>query len=812
MIRTVIFCFFALLSSCHVLGQDFHFQYNDAPLDSVLRLLHQQRGVQLSYAPEVVSDCKVSLNGVYPTVEEALAALTQPCGLQLKELNGVFILYRDREAPPASPEQRWINVTVMDQEDGEALPFSSIQFNGAGKLSDRNGRLVYRSQDSSTRVLVSHLGYESIDTVLYGSGSCQFKLKPLTTQLLAVEINSGASKGLQEALYRSEPHVIKLNHQVATFQPGSSDNTLFNVLRLQPGVLAAGEQTKDFLIQGGYQGQSQIVFDGITLFDLSSYNDHIGAVNPLVVKDIEVHKSGFAVDKGDRMAGWVNITGAEGNKGRLKANLRLNNQTLAGLVSVPVHKGAALQMAFRRTYYQLYEPLNLDFLYSDILYHRFTDINLKYSARLPKGNSLDLSFIGFSDDNKLSYDETGSEKEYQSFRLSENRQLGASLRYGKTWARAGITNLTMAFSDLEAQIDNSWVFEDRRFDKTYTRKASAFNAVNERSIKLDHAFPTGKWQSLKMGLSWVQNNTLDSQSTLKVPTNERSLNRITGYIKDDISLSPKWNLSPGVRWDYLSQVRQWFFQPRISSHWEAFPGLRFGAAWGVYRQYLSRDVFIDALGNFNFNWVLFQDSEGMPPLSLHQVLSVQYQKRSFTLELEAFKKDLDNLSRWKTNPRTSEFLQFSGIGQAYGIEATFKRKTEKLETWMTYTWSKAEEQFRAAAPEGLYVRAPQDQRHELKAAGILETGAFVWSVNYVYGSGFQISNPRWSDRAYSRLDAALLYRTQGKRLRCETGLSVLNVLNRKNVRPSYLTFFVDESTSVQLGTPITPSVFLNIGF
>ena len=38
-----------------------------------------------------------------------------------------------------------------------------------------------------------------------------------------------------------------------------------------PGILAAGEQSNDLLIWGGYESHSQIKFDGFTVFGLKNF-------------------------------------------------------------------------------------------------------------------------------------------------------------------------------------------------------------------------------------------------------------------------------------------------------------------------------------------------------------------------------------------------------------------------------------------------------------------------------------------------------------------------------------------------------------
>ncbi len=113
----------------------------------------------------------------------------------------------------------------------------------------------------------------------------------------------------QSTLIGDQAGRIKINHRIAPVLPGHGDNSVFNLLRLMPGILAAGEQSTDLLIWGSYEGQSLITFDEFTLFGLKNYCDNISVVNPFVVKNIEVYKGGFDANYGNRIGGIVNITG-----------------------------------------------------------------------------------------------------------------------------------------------------------------------------------------------------------------------------------------------------------------------------------------------------------------------------------------------------------------------------------------------------------------------------------------------------------------------------------------------------------------------
>ena len=147
------------------------------------------------------------------------------------------------------------------------------------------------SSDSIFRLKISHLGYQVLDTLLKHGLNHQIKLVSALLRIDEVVVRPDPSVSQEQT--GSEAGLMRLNHNIAILIPGSGDNSVFNLLRLQPGILAAGERSSDIIIWGSQAGQSQINFDGMTLFGLKNYDDNISAVNPYMAKDIRVHKGGF---------------------------------------------------------------------------------------------------------------------------------------------------------------------------------------------------------------------------------------------------------------------------------------------------------------------------------------------------------------------------------------------------------------------------------------------------------------------------------------------------------------------------------------
>lgn len=149
-------------------------------------------------------------------------------------------------------------------------------------------------------------------------------------------------------------------------------------------------------------------------------------------------------------------------------------------------------------------------------------------------------------------------------------------------------------------------------------------------------------------------------------------------------------------------------------------------------------------------------------------------------------------------------------------ELIFSEKgVQKNTAWVSYTWSKTEEHFLFYLVNR-YRLAPQDQRHELKFAGVANYKSFYFSANFVYGSGFErftFSNEDGKSYipAYNRLDMAVIYNFKPGKVQSQAGISVLNLLNSENIKLANIRRIATGSENpLDINTeavPFTPSLF-----
>ncbi|MDG1476580.1 MAG: TonB-dependent receptor plug domain-containing protein, partial [Vicingaceae bacterium] len=497
--------------------------------------------VQFSFNDQLLAECFISDNKTYDSPKKAITELVKNCQLTFKINEGVFVIYK----PTIRKEityRKTLKGIIVDAVNGEALPYSNIQINDIDITTDGKGNFSFKSQDSIFHIKVSHVGYYIKDTIIHKGSILYIKLNPCVVGLEEFVVSSNAD--IQIATVGERSGLVKVNSKVAQFLPGNRSNTIFNILRLQPGVLAAGEQTNDYLLWGSYKGQTQIIFDGITLFNIGSTNDNIGAINPFITKDIEVYKGGYNAQLGDRTGGVVNITGSMGQYEKFGTQVSIDNQLTNGSVNVPLGKKNVFQLMFRKSYFDKMDFKN-DKKYDNsyTIDQQFTDVNIKLSGFGDNGDQYYISLLGNKDD--VAYDvKTKQDDLLSSYHKSYQEQRGGSVYYSKSWKNVGNTNFTIAHSNLNINSSDSRQYIDSlNINKPTLLNSIVTNGVSENSIKIEHHFPTFHRQTWLLGMGLINNKTTFDDETKLAETNT---NRINGFLKNDISVSKKISIEPGL--------------------------------------------------------------------------------------------------------------------------------------------------------------------------------------------------------------------------------------------------------------------------
>ena len=852
--KTFVLLLCLLLSGMFAYSQQLDLQYRETALNEILLDLRDQYNFQFSFDDAKLSTYKITVYQSFSGLSQALDYLLKDLPLTYEKSGEVFLIYSSQQK--RSTKAFHISGVVQDASTGETLPYTHIYLNGKGMSTDHNGTFSFRSlSDSIFQVRLSYLGYFPQDTIVAAADNQVFKLHPSLFKLKEVRVE-GLSVVRSEQIGQ-EAGEIRLNHQVAGSLPGYGDNSVFNLLRLQPGILAAGEQSNDLIIRGSYAGQSQVLFDGFTLFGMKNFNDNISAVNPFMAKDIRVMKGGFSAEYGGRVGGIVQITGVNGSTEDLQLQLSVNNMTMNGWLSLPLGTKNSLVVAMRQTYYELYDKNQLTlgtsgnsgrgssidrYVYPD---YNFRDFNVKFSGRTGDADFYSLSF--FSGRDRYVYGleyETQSQRNQLSYEDEEqNQQYGASARYSKAWNGGLRSELTAAYSSLETQVSNlresagqnggsdgssgsggngngqggsttssgsstSWITDTDDYNQ---------NKIDEFRLELQNHLSLSPVHRLGFGAGVVQNDIHFQEDSFAVNLahEKYSLSRVNIYLEDHLSITQELRLTAGVRADLPFELNRADIQPRISAGYELTDAWKLSTSWGTYRQYISHTSLVDPLGNFRYLWTICNDDDIPVLWSQQSILGLSWHKNGYLFSVEAYRKHSKGLSRYVETQEGTGLFQ--GDAKTSGLDLFLKKDWKGHSFWLAYTLSETKEHFSYFDP-GVYLRALHDQRHELKAAALINLKPIYFSANYVFGSGFPdlLDDPSVAGRAYHRLDAALSYRMTRQKYGFELGVSVLNVFNYENLKyDNFVRIPDDQDATLNVSAeavPFTPVMFLKMTF
>ena len=873
MIRKIAIPFVFLIVS--VIGsaqsKTYRIEASNQPLNTVLLQLRNQYDFQFSYSENQVSQFEITVSKTFYSKEEAVRFLLRDLPLHLKIMDNVFIIIPDTRKKKTDEGKYLAQIAgqIVEAGSSEPLPYSNILINNHPMVADVTGNFNYTTlADSSYRVRISHLGYYVYDTLVYAGIDQRFKLIPSSIKLAEIRVQNNIIENATMVGERTGK--ITINHNIARLIPGQGDNSVFNMIRLMPGIQAAGEQSNDLLIWGSYEGQSLITFDEFTLFGLKNYSDNISVVNPFLVKNIEIFKGAYDAKYGNRIGGIINMTGKNGNMQKPVFSLNINNTTVNGMVEIPLFKKSSLLMAYRQTYYNLYNSSDFNVFaptkpkpkqqtkstqVKDITFdmnvypddYRFNDLNLKYTWNFDNGDQFYVSLYGGGDQFSLATEANLTREMHgmhNTIKTTDinigllnkevNKQRGMSVFYNKTWNSLIVSKFVFSHSDFSKQLSEEVKSSNSTNQNIYNQDFSKTgNKAIENSFRMENQINFRNGHYLEFGGGFYRDEAeiaskINLQDTLSIDAlNQFNSNRAFAYLQDNLPVGERLLLHTGLRMNRSFNNSKFYFEPRLSATYKLTEQLKLMTSIGRYHQFMYKVANIDKDQNYSYLWLT--NNENTPVQNaVHWAGGINYFKNNLTINAEAYYKMSHNLTervferRYVGRNSIDGYFPYFGNAKTYGLDIYAKKDFGNHSVWASYTIRKALESFAPANKKlPLYTSAPQDQLHELKVAAIFNIGHFYLSSDFVYGSGLEILRKVFkdvtNDVSYNRVDAAVTYKFNPKHLSGEVGLSILNLFDAQNLKYANLKTI---QLSPELGNirvysnavAFTPILFLKLVF
>ncbi|NDV59740.1 TonB-dependent receptor [Bacteroides sp. 519] len=791
--KSILAFIILVISATAALAQELRLVVTDKPLNTVLNTLN----TEISYNDKALSKYTISVSKTFKTPEEAITYLLKDTPFRVEKIGSVYVI---SPIPTNYKQEKTVRKTytisgnLSDRLTGEPLPYAYMHTNKGIILTNESGYFsIVCESNKPTQIQTQYIGFETLDTLL-NIGNHKLTLYPKTIALDEVVIAPSSSVMLMQTGKTSGE--TRINHQIAQYMPGSADNSIFNLMRMMPGIRASGEPSEDLIAWGSNWGESRLVYDGFTIFGMKSFNDQIGSVNPYLANDIRLLKGGYDAAKGNRIGAIAEITGNEGDFNKSSVKVNLSNYTANIYTSVPIKKMSALSVAYRQTFYNLYSNKRTSNLYIEPEYE-FRDLNIKYAGKAFENDRYHISLYGADDRFKFSV----KQQRYELNAAEKNRQYGAAANYNRVWNNGSNSKFLFTYSRFSAAIDNvSGITEGKPAPPDVFLLE---NRVQELSLKLEHNFNIGQYQKIQIGGEW-------QQYTTSYNNNETSINNPALHFTDNILLG-KLSLKAGVRADIIPNDKI-YVQPRLSARYTITDELTATASFGLYNQFLTRVPYQYREGSYQMIWNL---SDGTTLASTQLLAGIGYGKNGWLVSAEGYIRKNRNQLYYIDN----NIYKLNNTNM--GMDVFIKKEWKKHSVFGSYS----------------FVNSTNPQKstgHEIKLGAIYSLRSFHLSATYVYGTGFPYlstgshghgqnneegqhgENHKHADvssEPYNRFDLSLSYKLQVKKFSIQTGASLLNVFDINNIKYSYRLSDQNNVFNVYTkATSFTPVAFFEIIF
>jgi hypothetical protein len=666
-----------------------------------------------------------------------------------------------------------INGKIWNKENGESLIGATIYIEElkTGSATDVDGRFSLVLAPGEYNAMFNCMGMKEVSYLLevYSDGqlniSMEKKIYPINEVVIQADRYQNV-RGLQMGFEQLDIKTIKEIPLVL----GEKD--LLKVAQMLPGIQTVGEGSSGFNVRGSPADQNLFYINKVPVYNTSHLFGFFSSFNPDIVKDFSMFKSNIPVEYGGRLASFFDISTRQGNK---------KNYTARGGIS-PVTGHIAIEGPLKKEHNSF--VVSARSTYSDWLLSELEDPDLRNS---------NASFYDISTNINIEPNENNLFKIFgyyasDRFDLANLNEYQYSNSGGSlTWKRRISSSIS---SDFAAIFGNY-------FFKT-TNKECSFSAY-------EHEYNIGHYE-LKSDMHWVpeQKHTISfggnliyydlnrghvvpyQQESNRLPVHLGKENGIEGaiYFADKIRLSDWLTFYGGIRYSFFSflgpgkvyeynqeapknsmnikdtitfsrgEIIKMYSGPELRTALNISTGINSSLkiSYNRIRQYifmLSNTIAISPTDQ----WKLC-DYHINPPYC-DQVSTGFYKdfpRSGFRTSIETYFKRTYNVVEYKdgadfiSSPQIEEDV-LQGNQTAYGIELMLKKKTGKLNGWVSYCYSKSDVLVNGIHTwdkinQGYSYPANYDKPHALNMIVNYKVNRRLsFSSNLVYNTGRPVTYP-----------------------------------------------------------------------
>lgn len=687
---------------------------------------------------------------------------------------GVFGVNAQTTPPsPTAPVQ--LSGYIRHAGTREVIRYALIDADGDNVRSQSNNDGFYflRLAPGEHRLRIRAIGFAPLDTVVSIAAplTTDFLLTPRTVQLQQIEVASDREKSDIDPT-SPQMSVARLDLGIVRQAPSAlGEVDPLRSITLLPGVSRSSDFSTAFSVRGGTSDQNLILLDEATVYNPAHVLGFLSVFNADAIADITLYKGAIPPRFGGRLSSVLDVRQREGNANKHSgaASIGLLSSRILLEGPLPGTRLGSYLLAGRRSYADIFLNFASDTAIRDSRAY-FYDLNAK--ATIPIGETGSLMASAYAGRDLLS---PSSEFEAGwgnvSGTLRWNHIIESRL-FSKVSYTVGGYDYKLGFTILDGRADwtSHITSQEFRVDESYhfsERNVLEFGAeAAVQSLRPGDLVPSDSVVlrairvAARRGLSGAlyAGHVFDINPRLTIQYGARLsyfARRGPGTVYAYADNKPVvWNAAlqryePGVLQDSTAYTGGTIadyggIEPRVSVRFGLNTTSSVKASYSRTRQSLllatrtnaptPLDVW-EPVGTYIKPQHADQVAVGYSATihdGAYEVSVESYYKRSYNV-LD-FVEGADVI----LNPRI-ETSVLQGVGRAYGLELFVRKQLGDITGWVSYTLSRAEQQFVAGPNQGInngaWFSSPTDKTHDLSIVGIRP----VWT-RWVFGGTFTLAS------------------------------------------------------------------------
>jgi ferric enterobactin receptor len=832
------------LSNLTLQAQTYRQTFTNIPLSEALIQVAKQLDIKVAFDSQKLSSINIDREVTGNSAAEVIADLLLNSGFEYRYKYSRYLIVEKGSTKDIPPDMCQIIGSVSDKETGEQLPYATVILDKQNLLASasENGSFCIKNvTDNPIHMLVSYIGYKPLDTTLnWYDQSMNIDIRLFRRVHLLDTIVVKGNRMEMVDLRNDVDFATTIDPVRLIDLPMLAETDIFRTLQLLPGV-SYTENSSGLSIRGGSSDQNLVLFDGQTLYNLSHYYGVVSAINPNVIKDLQIYKGGYDSRFGERVSGIVDITGKSGNESEPlvygDVNLLSGNLT----AEIPLGKKVTLIAAGRRSYSDIYSTEFAKGLFdkntswpkgdsSNIVKetkpsYYFYDYNTKLTYKKSNLETFSLSLYGGKDHYKNSYRDTSNSMLVDVTDYNTWSNYGISASWLKQWNESFFSNIQVGTSGYDNISSNSTTINGSHApvnshpflpDTIDTFNTSNRNRLKDLYLSARGTYTISNSNQLNFGLLIRGNNIYyhkDAEKIYVYDNMDKTGWTNSAYVQDRITLFDKLTLKPGLRFSYYNGTEKFYLEPRFSANYKFSDVFSVRFATGRYYQFISQVLAQQETGyNKNF-WVLAENSAHPEVTSNHLIAGFTIEKGNFLFDAEGYYKSFTGLQEYIYLSQYLEHTHFpdyfpnkppapdksrpsyylTGTGRAYGIDLMLRFKAKSFTSWLSYSYGRSFQKF-ADINYGNEIPGVNDQPYQLSWTNMLVAGKWNFGTVTLYSTGKPYIDPKTKTnnfnlpilRVYDRLpdyfrsDFSVNYNLSLKKARLKTGVTFLNIFNTQN--------------------------------